>query len=250
MCKSYGGHNLQFDKVIGHRGACGYAPENTKISMLKAYQLGVKWVEFDVMLTADKIPVVIHDDNLDRTTNGKGAVANQSYQDLAQLDAGSWFSPEYAGEIIPRFYDLIHYLDKLDLAFNVEIKAFEGEEDLTAKLVIQELATLPKHRLSQVIVSSFSADALYAVRKYNSDIALGYLIDDWQAPWLTVVNDLNCISLNVDEAILTPEKVASVKNQNKKILSYTVNSKERAEQLFQWGVTAVFSDFPDKILHS
>lgn len=238
---------MQFARVIGHRGACGYAPENTKISMLKAYELGVSWVEFDVMLTADKVPVVIHDESLERTTNGKGLVAQTSYQELCKLDAGSWFSSRYAGQRIPSLRDLIFYLDELGMSMNVEIKANPGDEEQTVEVIIQELHQLSQQRLTQVIVSSFCLQTLRQVRKSSSDIAVGYLIDSWETDWQRVLHELDCTSLHVDQAILTAEKIAEIKNTNKKILSYTVNSPRRAQQLFDLGVDSVFSDFPDRI---
>src|SRR5690348_1162223 len=98
---------LRFDQgVIGHRGACTYAPENTLASFKKAHELGIQWVEFDVMLSRDKVSVVFHDETLNRTTNGTGYIDECTFDELSKLDAGSSFGPEFKGERIPLLSDV------------------------------------------------------------------------------------------------------------------------------------------------
>jgi glycerophosphoryl diester phosphodiesterase len=111
---------LQFDKVIGHRGACGYAPENTLSSMNKAFELGLKWVEFDVMLTKTGEPIIFHDFTLERTTNGFGKVAETELAAIRDLDCGSWFSEKSQAERIPTLKELLQPL-QYSLLFFLEI---------------------------------------------------------------------------------------------------------------------------------
>ena len=148
--------NLQPERVIGHRGACGYAPENTLASMAKAHALGVEWVEFDVMLAACGTPIVIHHETLHRTTNGKGNVAKIPYQHIALLDAGAWFGKEFAGQRIPTFSELLQYVSQLKLNVNVEIKPTAGKEIATAEAVINLLKQYWPCDISPPLVSSFS----------------------------------------------------------------------------------------------
>ena len=108
-------------KVCGHRGAAGHAPENTLASIKKAASLGVRWVEFDTKLTADGVAVLFHDDDLGRTTDGAGLMAETSLADVRCLDAGSWFGEEFQGEGVPTLEDAIRELSALGLGANVEI---------------------------------------------------------------------------------------------------------------------------------
>ena len=96
--------DIRIPRVVGHRGAAGHAPENTLAGLRKAVELGATWVEFDVVLTGDGVPVLLHDDTLERTTNGRGSIAETALADVRSLDAGSWFSERFAGERVPTLY--------------------------------------------------------------------------------------------------------------------------------------------------
>ena len=96
--------------VIGHRGAAARAPENTLAGLRRARELGAAWVEFDVMLTADRVPVLIHDETLERTTTGRGEVARHTAAEIRALDAGGWFAPEFAGERVPTLAEAVALL--------------------------------------------------------------------------------------------------------------------------------------------
>src|SRR5579862_9210710 len=98
-------------------------------AFIKAAQLGVRWIEFDVMLTSDGVPVIFHDELLNRTSNGRGEVIHHSYAYLRTLDAGSWFNPIYSGECIPTLAQVIEYLRNTNMAANIEIKAQAGQEE-------------------------------------------------------------------------------------------------------------------------
>lgn len=234
--------------VIAHRGASAYAPENTLSAFLKAKEFGAHWVEFDVMLTADHEVVVIHDEELDRTTNGSGRVCDYSYQDLKKLDAGSWFNPSFSGEKIPSLREVIAFLHKYQLAANIEIKAFPGQEDLTVKKVLSVVKQCWKTDMPVPFVSSFSLPVLRFVRQYSSTCLLGFLMDTWLSDWEMLCDELNCISVNINEKILTQENIKQIKATGRLVLAYTVNNLPRAQELFGWGVGAVFTDVPDKIL--
>src|SRR5687767_2537589 len=115
---------IRFDPpVIAHRGASFYAPENTMAAFRKAAQLGVNWVEFDVVATKDGMPVVFHDDELNRTTNGVGMLSDYSHAYLQTLDAGSWFDARFAGETIPTLAQVLTFLAEMKLNANIELKA-------------------------------------------------------------------------------------------------------------------------------
>lgn len=237
----------ELPKVIGHRGACGYAPENTLASVRKAYELGTKWIEFDVMLTGNSEAIIIHDTTLQRTTNGKGKVADTSCADISHLDAGSWFSSKFAGEKIPTFVEILNYANELDLGINVEIKPTPGYETETAETVIKILRKHWPKTAIPPLVSSFSTRCLEVARSLDANLALGYIIHSWPKQWLEIVQRLNCVSLHVDQRYLTPQKITEVKQQGLLLLAYTINEAELAKRLFELGINAVFSNYPDVI---
>jgi glycerophosphoryl diester phosphodiesterase len=141
---------LKLPRIIGHRGACGYAPENTLESIRTAADLGIKWVELDVKLTKDGVPVIFHDETLDRTTNGHGNVAETFYADLQNLEAGSWYSDGFAGIKIPTLEEAAELLIDLGLGLNLELKPCPGREKETAEIALDHLSySTAHHYISQ-----------------------------------------------------------------------------------------------------
>jgi glycerophosphoryl diester phosphodiesterase len=239
---------LQLPKIIGHRGACYYAPENTLASLRKAKALGASWVEFDVMLTQDNHAVVIHDETLNRTTNGRGDVANSLYAEIAQLDAGSWFAPEFRQEKIPTFSDYLTCAQQLGLSLNIEIKPTPDRGRDTALQVVDALKMHWQNPAQTCLVSSFCVESLQTARAQDAELNLALLLDRWADGWQTLLTDLHCVSLNMKQSLLTAARVAEAKQYVPYVLAYTVNDKQLAQQLFDMGVDAVFSDRPDLLL--
>ena len=127
---------LKIPKIIGHRGAAGYAPENTLDSIKTAAEMGFDWVEFDVKLTKDSVPILFHDETLDRTTNGHGKVADTTFEEIRELEAGSWFSDGFAGVQVPSLEETIEVLIDLNMAVNMEIKPCPNRDKETAEMAI------------------------------------------------------------------------------------------------------------------
>jgi glycerophosphoryl diester phosphodiesterase len=234
--------------VFAHRGASQYAPENTMAAFRKAHSLGIRWLEFDVMLSADNQVVVIHDETLDRTTPAKGMVDQFTYDDLKALDAGSWFDAKFAGQKIPLLSEVIQFMREHDMSANIEIKALPGKEELTAKLVLDVIRDNWTSSMLPPLISSFSLEILRAVRHLDSDCYIGLLMDEWMSDWEALCEELNCISVHPNQKIMDSEKAALIKSSKRFIFCYTVNDPLRARELFSWGVDAVYSDCPDKVL--
>lgn len=228
--------------VIAHRGASRYAPENTLAAFRKAKALGAQWVEFDVMLTACGEAVVIHDETLERTTNGKGNVCDYDYNALKTLDAGSWFDPAFSHEKIPTFKEVMDCLRAEQLAANVEIKPLVGWEEATTKKVLADIKAYWTVDMMPPLISSFSIPTLQWVRQLLPDALIGLLIDEWFVGWEAVCQQLQCVSVNLNQAIVNPDKVHEIHAMNRSVLCYTVNDPLRANTLMAWGVDAVFSD--------
>src|SRR5215472_12885505 len=117
---------VRVPRIIGHRGAKATAPENTLAGIRQARREGAAWVEFDVKLTADGHPILMHDDTLERTTDGQGPVAAARLADIRRLDAGSKFGPAWQGERVPLLSEALSVLAELDMGFNLEIKPCKG----------------------------------------------------------------------------------------------------------------------------
>jgi glycerophosphoryl diester phosphodiesterase len=234
--------------VIAHRGASAYAPENTLAAFAKAAQLGATWVEFDVMQAASGEPVVFHDDTLDRTTNGAGELAHFSFTYLRTLDAGRWFAPQFAGEKIPSFTQVMMFLQEMHLSANVELKATQGQDEALVAQILLEIKPFLDQQNATILFSSFSIPALYALRKSAPQALIGLLLHEWEPNWEVVCRELNCVSVHVNQEIMTAADAKKIKQMGKKLLCYTVNDPTRAQELFRWGVDAVFSDAPDVII--
>lgn len=236
------------DKIIGHRGASAYAPENTLASFNKALSLGCKWIEFDVMCSADGEPFVFHDDKLKRTTKAKGELGQVDAAYLDTLDAGQWFSKPYKGEPIPRFKAVLEWLSFSDMQANVEIKPYPSATEQTTIAVLSHIHQFWPHNKDLPLVSSFDFNALTLCRSIAPEMPLGLLLDEWDEQWLQKAKQLDCFSVHFNRKILTASRVKAVKDEGYKVFAYTVNRKRLANKLFSWGVDAVFSDYPDLLL--
>lgn len=223
------------------------APENTLTAFRKAKELGINWVEFDVMLSADGEAVVIHDATLDRTTNGKGEVGRMTYLELKKLDAGSWFHPDYFKERISTLREVIDLLCELKLSANIEIKPQKGKEKITVQKVISVIEATTHQHFLPPLISSFSLKTLQYVREYSTTHLIGFLMHEWNRDWQTICDDLTASAVDVNHAILTPQRVREIKDTGRLVLAYTVNNPLRAKTLYSWGVDAIFSDCPQSM---
>lgn len=233
------------EKIIGHRGACAYAPENTLASFEKAWSMGCRMIEFDVMCSEDGEPFVFHDERLKRTTNGKGELGLVDATYVESLDAGSWFSRHYKGEKIPHFKDVLKWLAFANMHANIEIKPYPGTTDKTTVTVLSHLHRYWPQGKPLPLVSSFDWDALVLCRNIAPEMPLGLLIHVWDEEWLQKAEQINCYSIHFNRRLLTESRVKAVKEKGYKVCAYTVNRRSQAVKLFAWGVDAVFSDYPD-----
>lgn len=238
--------HLILPRIIGHRGACGYAPENTLVSIRKAHAIGLKWVEFDVMLTRDEQLVIFHDDTLERTTNGFGKLRESSSKYLKSLDAGSWFGLEFTGEKIPTLKEAVECCDKLGLGMNIEIKVSNKEAKDLARKVYFDLGQYSLGSTS-LLLSSFSIEALQTLKDHGCSFPLALNLDNWREDWQCYADKLSLYSLHYAVKELNAARVNLVKNTGRHVLAYTINNAKEAEALFAMGVDAVFSDVGDQI---
>jgi glycerophosphoryl diester phosphodiesterase len=229
---------------IGHRGAPAYAPENTLASFRKAVELGADAVEFDLHRTRDGEFIVIHDDTVDRTTNGHGKVDDLSLGELRRLDAGSWKGPEFAGERIPTFAELLEDLPARLLLF-AELKAGSarspGVEEHLARF-LTDRGALPRVR-----VSSFDHRALLRLRELLPEVETGALFVALPVDAVALARACRAEALHPSFHYLTRDVVVAAHTARIAVNTWTVNDPADIARVADMGVDGIFSDFPDRL---
>lgn len=231
--------------VIAHRGASAYAPENTLDAFNQAYLLGATWIEFDVMLAACGTPVVFHDELLSRTTGQLGSVGDYPYSRLATFEAGAWFSPFAAGARIPCLETVLRFVKETGMSANIEIKPLPKQSEATVKATLAVVDRLFPVGHEGLLFSSFCMDSLRYLRALRPELRLGLLMHEVLPDWEALVLELKPASLHFNKDILSTGLLQQAKPLKKSVLVYTVNDRVEAEGLFDAGVDAVFSDYPD-----
>ena len=231
-----------YPRLLAHRGGGALAPENTLSGLRLARRLGYVGVEFDVKPTQDAIPVLMHDDTVDRTTSGEGPLTAIALAMLAELDAGRGFAPAFAGERVPTLETAARLCQALGLWANVEIKPCPGRDTETGAIVGRAAATLWAGAATPPLLSSFSAPALAAARAAAPELPRGLLVEDVPADWLEALAKLDCVALHVQHDQVTSDLVEAVHGAGYGMLCYTVNHPERAAFLYRLGVDCVVTD--------
>jgi glycerophosphoryl diester phosphodiesterase len=235
-----------FPRIIAHRGGGTLAPENTLAALRCGLSHGFHAVEFDVMLSKDGIPVLMHDPAFGRTVRGRGKVCETTAQQLTAMDAGSWFDPRFAGEPVPLFAQVIEFCAQHQIWMNVEIKPAPGFEEETGRaaalLLKQHPAALPLP-----LFSSFSVEALRAAKEAAPEIPRGCLIDSIPRNWQARLEALGAVALHTNHRHLSEKQARAVKDAGYGLFCYTVNDPARARQILSWGVDAFCTDRIDLI---
>ena len=237
-----------YPRLVAHRCGGTLAPENTLAGFDACKRYGYRMVEFDAKLSADDQLFLLHDDTLERTTNGHGPAAEQTWEQLAKLDAGSWRDATFAGERLPTLAEVAARCKQDGIAANIEIKPCPGRDAITGQLVAAAALELWQGQ-TQPLLSSFSYEALAAARDAAPSLPRGMLFEAVPDDWLRIVRELDCVSLHASHKYLTAEQVAEIRAAGLRVLVYTVNDPERAELLAQWGVDMFCTDRLDLLAH-
>lgn len=230
-------------EIIAHRGASGYAPENTLAAFGKAMDMGSKSVEFDVQMTKDGELIVIHDYTLDRTTNGYGYVMDTTLEMIRSYDAGSWYGDEFIGERVPLLNEVLDLLPN-DVTINIEIKKAVYEKREVEKKVLE--LVMEKNRISKTIFSSFDHDCLINLLDIKK-VRVGVLISARLIKLTDYIisSGLKSYSINQSSVFVNKELVTQAHNNGLKVLTYTVNDLRTAKMFEEIGVDAIFSNYID-----
>ena len=243
--------NLSFDKkfiVIAHRGASGYYPENTMSAFKAAIEMEADMIELDVLLSKDGVPIVFHDEKLDKKTNGKGLVQDLTLSELQKLDAGSWFDKKFEGEKIPTLREVLEYC-RNKILVNVEIKTeavseseYGGVEESVMK-IIKDLGVE-----EQIIISSFDYRVIERIKKSNSKIRTALLYEKKQSKKrspVDLVKYYQVDAFNFSIRQLNDEWASQLNYLEIPFFIYTVNDEEKMRKVMEAGAKGIFSDKPD-----
>ncbi|WP_443662518.1 glycerophosphodiester phosphodiesterase [Clostridium sp.] len=228
-----------------HRGASGYFPENTMLSFRKAIELGATGIETDVQMTSDGVLVLIHDENVDRTTNGTGLVKNFKFVDLNKLDAGSWFNDNYNNEMIPTVEQLIILAKENNIILNLEIKngevTYPGIEEKLIEMIYKY------NYVDKVILSSFNHYSMVHCKEISKKIKTGLLYmaglyHPEEYCKYTGADALHPYYISINKEIIDDAKKDGIL-----VNPFTVNTQEAMEKLIEAGVSGIITNYPDKL---
>ncbi len=239
-------HPWPYPRIVAHRGGGKLAPENTLAAIDVGARYGHAMIEFDVKLSRDEQLFLLHDDTLDRTSNGWGIAGELPWEKLAQLDAGGWFSRAFTAEPLPLLTQVAARCRQHQLMANIEIKPTDGCEAATGRAAALAARELWRGE-TPPLLSSFSFVALEAAMQAAPELPRGLLLDEWHDDWLSMAQQLDCVSLHLNHRLLDAARTAAIKQAELRILVYTVNQPARARLLLEWGVDAICTDRIDII---
>lgn len=245
MSSGSGATGFVAPRLIGHRGAKALAPENTLVSIRAAAESGAPWIEIDAKLAADGVPVLMHDDTLDRTTAGHGPVVALTAAELGRVDAGSRFDPRFAGEPIPTLAQCLAECRNLGLGLDLEIKPDKGTEAATAAAVLAVLAEAGWTAADPILITSFAVASLAVCRDRAPDFLRGLLIETFEGAWQDAARDLGVVAVIPDHrSYRSRADVDRIVDGGWAPMTYTVNDRTRAAELYGWGVAGIVTDDP------
>lgn len=242
--------------VCGHRGASGHAPENTLAAFRRAHELGATWLEFDVQLSADGLPIIFHDDTLERTTNIGQALrpAQLTLAELKKLDAGSWFGPQFAGEPVPTLDEVLAEFGE-QMGLNIEIKSKPGFE---ANSGIERKIAEAVHRYNlqdKVIISSFDPSRLAALHQHDPQLRLGALYAERTAYYppnfdpFAMAQTFEAVALHPPFRRVNAALLARARERQMLVNTWTVNEVADMQRLLELGVDMIITNYPDRLVN-
>lgn len=235
--------NWPYPRLIAHRGAGRQAPENTLASMRLGASKGFLMMEYDVKLSKDSVAILLHDDTLDRTSNATGIAGEQTYAQLAGVDAGAWHSLPYAGEPLPSLDAIAAFTIANQIHSNIEIKPTTGREAETGRIVALKAQALWREASLPPLLSSFSEEALEAACAAAPALPRALLLEkEVPADWQQRLERLQCVGANLNNKYTNRAIVQAIRDAGYTVAIWTVNDVARARELLDWGCNAIVTD--------
>ena len=230
---------------IAHRGAGKQAPENTLAAFRLGHSFGYRAFECDVKLSSDEQCFLLHDDTLNRTTNGSGSAGDKPWPELAKLDAGSWHSQAFRGEPLATLDAIAAFCIAEGCTINLEIKPTPGTELRTGEVAAREAARLWKGHMPP-LMSSFKVEALLGAIEGAPELPRALLLDALKPGWLDQAKHLGCVAVVTHHPLMDEVTLAAIHNAGMKAMVYTVNDAARAEELIAQGIDGLITDAVDR----
>lgn len=234
-----------YPRWIAHRGAGKRAPENTLAAFRLGAQHGYRMAECDAKLSADGVVFLLHDDTLDRTTDGQGIAGHQPWAQLSLRDAGSWHSRRYAGERLPTLDGVARFCRANACLLNIEIKPTTGLEEETGRVVAREAARLWADAPVPPLLTSFQPHALAGAKASAPELPRGLLLESLWDGWFIHAQSLGCVAIVCDHALWNPQTLTQVHGAGMRALAYTVNDPGEADRLWALGLDGLITDRVD-----
>ena len=231
--------------LIGHRGVAGKYPENTKVSVQAAIDMGLTWVEIDVQPTKDNVLVVCHDNTVNRCSNGKGRIDQMTLAELKALDFGRWFSNEFANESIMTLTELLELAAANGLNLNIEVKVDHHSAEDVAKMVTHTLLEGPLAK-DHILLSSFSHEVIRALHKHCEGYRLGVLSEFFTRKDRLLLEEVNAYSCNLNINWVRSRQIKKLQQAGYKVMCYTVNNPNKLKHLP--ALDGIFSDHPSRFM--
>lgn len=234
-----------YPRWIAHRGAGKLAPENTLAAFRLGAEHGYRMAECDAKLSADGVVFLLHDDTLDRTSDGQGIAGQQPWAALSLRDAGSWHSRRYAGERLPTLEGVARFCRANACLLNIEIKPTPGLEEETGRVVAREATRLWAGAAVPPLLTSFQPHALAGAQASAPQLPRGLLLETLWDGWLDVARRLGCVAVVCDQMLWNAEVMTAVHGCDMRALAYTVNEPASAQRLWDLGIDGLITDRVD-----
>lgn len=235
-------HDWPYPRWIAHRGAGLSAPENTLAAFQFGFDSGFRMFECDAKLSADGIVFLMHDSTLDRTTNAQGATHTCIWDELSQLDAGSWHSEWFAGSGIPTLEDVARFCIEKDCQLNIEIKPSPGFEFVTGEQVAQSASRLWANQPLPPLLTSFKRESLQGALSAAPALPRGLLMHELTSDWCEAIHTLQCVALACHYPLYDEALVKESHQLGLHCMAYTVNDTNTVQALLKMGVDTIITD--------
>ena len=242
---------FKLPKLIGHRGVKDLCPENTLVSIARAFEIGLNFVEIDVKISRDKVPILLHDDTLDRTTSGSGLATDYDYEYIKKLDAGKFFYKKNTNIFVPKLEDILSLCNNKNGNLNIELKPNKNFEKENTYQIYKLTKNINK---IDIFFSSFDITSILEISKIFPQSFRSFLLDDFKEYNIddliniSINNDLKICGLNID--LVTADIIKKIKKYNILITVYSDENinLSNANDIFSIGVDSIFVDNPIDLL--